>query len=66
MSNKAVTSRTRQLAIRLPLDVADEVAARQRGSPWTTRGAIIVAALRQVWRLPEPTCVPPNPQEPTE
>lgn len=54
MSNKATTSRTQQLAIRLPLDVKAELDSRLRGSPWSTRAALLVAALRAAWNLPEP------------
>lgn len=51
MSNARITNATRNLTMRLPLDVvnhAEELAAGGSLKP------VIVAALRKAWELPEP------------
>lgn len=51
MSNTRITPNTRNLTMRLPLDVVAHAEKLARGG---SLKPVIVAGLRKVWNLPEP------------
>jgi len=52
MSNRRITSRSRFVGLRLPRDL--DAAAAARLAPGASLTALIVAALRAQWGVPEP------------